>query len=422
MTEPRTSAAHAKASGTFDLADLTQWARRTPTPKAFVMAPFIPRDDVVILTGDGGTNKSTAALQISACAAAGRKFLGMAVAPATALYITAEDDSRENHWRLAGIARAIGTTIGELAGKLHIVSLRGRMNNELATFDHDGTLRTTPSFALLRATIEATGATLVTLDNVAHLFAGNENDRGHVTAFINLLYKLCGELGVTILLIAHRNKTGDSYSGSTAWLNAVRSQVMLERSDQDDADARRMSLGKANYARAGEEVDFRWHDFALVRDSDLSAELAATARSRAEDEAFMRCLTVATEKKRSVSHNPGSNYAPNVFAAMPEGKKINQKAYRAAMERLLHTGRIALDQPLWKGPNRNMKQGIKAVEICTDPPAPTPCTDPHETRTIPARPNPPIPTVIEGAASAAAPSPLLGRNGAVNPPPLKGAD
>lgn len=339
-----TAKALERALETFPLADLELWARVPPTPKAFIMAPFIPRDDVVIITGDGGTNKSTAALQISACAAAGRQFLGMDVAPVPALYVTAEDDNRENHWRLAGVARAIGTSIGAMAGKLHVVSLRGRMNNELATFDHDGTLRAAPAFALLRATIEATGAKLVTLDNVAHLFAGNENDRGQVTAFINLLYKLCGDLGVTILLIAHRNKSGDSYSGSTAWLNAVRSQVLLERSDEHDSDARRMSLGKANYARAGESVDFRWHDFALVRDSDLppemAKEIAANAKASADNETFLRCLAQRTAERRHVSEKVGANYAPKVFATMAEAKGVKKERLVEAMDRLFRIGAI----------------------------------------------------------------------------------
>ncbi|MGE0775201.1 MAG: AAA family ATPase [Sphingomonadaceae bacterium] len=370
---------------TFELADLALWARTTPTPKAFVMAPFIPREDVVIVTGDGGTNKSTLALQISACAAAGKQMLGMDVTPGPALYVTAEDDDRENHWRLVKIAQTIGTTLHALAGRLHIVSLRGRLNNEIATFDNDGKLRPAPAYRLLRATIVKTGAKLVTLDNVAHLFAGNENDRSQVTAFINLLYRLCGDLGVTILLIAHRNKVGDSYSGSTAWLNAVRSQILMERSDEADPDIRRLSLGKANYARQGEELAFRWHDFALVRDEDLPAgvanQLAATARATAENAAFMRCLAAAFENKRAVSHNPGSNYAPKVFAAMAEGKAHNEKAFAQAMERLLYLGQIELDAPLWRGPNRVMKQGIKAAETAPTPlhapPAPT-CTKPAE--------------------------------------------
>ena len=385
----------------FDLADLTQWARTVPTPKAFFMAPFIPREDVVIVTGDGGTNKSTLALQLSACAVAGKRMLGLDVAAGPALYVTAEDDNRENHWRLFKIAAAIGTTIEQLAPRLHIVSLRGKLNNEIATFDHEGKLQPTPTYRLLRATIQQTGATLLTLDNVAHLFAGNENDRSQVTAFINLLYQLCGDFGVTILLIAHRNKVGDSYSGSTAWLNAVRSQVLLERGEEGDPDSRRLSLGKANYARPGEQVNFRWHDFALKQDSDLPpsavAEIREAAGFAAENMAFLRCLEKATADQRSVSHVKGSNYAPTIFAGMIEAGGVKQPAFARAMERLIHLRTISLDRPLGQGQNRHWKHGIKLTSECANPPAPTPCADPRQ---------PPSQVVDVAAPALRAPTPL----------------
>lgn len=334
-----------EAPQAFDLADLNAWAATAPTPKAFVMAPFIPRDDVVIITGDGGTNKSTLALQVSACAAAGRQFLGLDVAPGPALYITAEDDQRENHWRLTKIATIIGTTLNALAGRLFVASLRGRLNNELATFDADGKLRPSPAFLMLRQTIISTGAKLVTLDNVAHLYAGNENDRGQVTAFINLLYQLCGDLGVTVLLIAHRNKSGDSYSGSTAWLNAVRSQVLLERSNEHDADERSMSLGKANYARAGETAIFRWHDFALIRNDDLPpeqrSEIAANVKAASDNAIFLACLTERNGQRRQVSEKPtAANYAPKQFEGMPQAKGLSKKRLIDAMDRLYRAGAI----------------------------------------------------------------------------------
>lgn len=347
---------------TFELADLALWARTQPTPKAFVMPPFIPRDDVVIITGDGGTNKSTLALQVSACAAAGKQFLGMDVTPGPALYLTAEDDNRENHWRLAKIAQAIGTTIADLVGRLHIVSLRGRLNNELATFDSEGKLRPASAYATLRATIEKTGAKLLTLDNVAHLFAGNENDRSEVTAFINLLYSLCTDLGVTILLIAHRNKAGDTYSGSTAWLNAVRSQLLIARSDENDADVRTLSLGKANYARQGEEITFRWHDFALVRNSDLSpnvaAEIAAIARENGDNTIFLACLAERIKQRRAVSEKHSPTYAPTEFAKMSESKGIGKARLDRAMDRLFRLGRIERGE-LWKGDDRKPVFGLR---------------------------------------------------------------
>ncbi|TKD52059.1 AAA family ATPase [Sphingomonas baiyangensis] len=395
---------------TFDIADLSAWAATAPTPKAFVMAPFIPRDEVVIITGDGGANKSTLALQISACAAAGRPMLGMDVAPGPALYVTAEDDQRENHWRLAKIADAIGTTLPALAGKLHVVSLRGRLNNELATFDGAGTLRATPAYAMLRATIKATGAKLVTLDNVAHLFAGNENDRGQVTAFINLLYRLCGDLGVTILLIAHRNKAGDSFSGSTAWLNAVRSQVLLERTDEHDPDARALSLGKANYARAGEPVAFRWHDFALVRDEDLPksvrAEIESVARDSKVNSLFVELLDKTRDERRAVSASRAArNYAPRVFEAMTGAKGTKAAAFEAALERLLHLGEIVAEGRVFQRQNRQWVTGITRAEgaptiapTMHQPDAPERTNQHHQ----PAPCTHPISKDIPGAATRAA--------------------
>ncbi len=310
-------------SETFPIADLSAWAQLEPEPKRFAMTGVIPEGEVTLFTGPGGTNKSTFGLQLCACSAAARPMLGVDVQPGPALYVTAEDEDRENHWRLRKIASAIGTTLNGLAGKLSVVSLRGRLNNELATFDVEGRLRPAPAFALLRETIKAAAARLIVLDNVGHLYIGNENDRGQVTAFVNLLYQLCRELGVTIVLIAHPNKAGDSYSGSTAWLNAVRSQIVLSRPDDGmDPDARVLTLGKANYARPDQQLTFRWHDFALVRDEDLSpdkrAELAAIIRTNIENAAFLACLAERTSQGegRQVGPNSGPNYAPSQFEGM----------------------------------------------------------------------------------------------------------
>ncbi len=352
-----------RLSETFPIADLSAWAQIEPEPKRFVMTGVIPESEVTLFTGGGGTNKSTFGLQLCACSAAAHAMLGVEVQPARALYVTAEDEDRENHWRLLKIARAIGTTLEELCGKLSVVSLRGRLNNELATFDAEGRLRPSPSFTLLRETIKAAAAKLIVLDNVGHLYIGNENDRGQVTAFVNLLYQLCRELGVTIVLIAHPNKAGDSYSGSTAWLNAVRSQIVLARpEDGMDPDARVLTLGKANYARPDQQLAFRWHDFALVRDEDLTpdrrAEVAAIARDNGDDAVFLRCLAERTRQRRNVSERSGRNLAPVVFAKMPEAKGMSKERLERAMDRLFRTSRIERAE-LWRGDDRKPVFGLR---------------------------------------------------------------
>lgn len=401
----------APAAETFAVADLGAWATIQPTPKPFIMAGFVPARELTLATGAGGANKSTFGQQLATCCAAGVPMLGIDVMQGPALYITAEDDDDRLHWMQTHICRALAVDMAGMAGKLHLVSLRGRLGNELATFDAEGKLRPAPSFQLLKATIEQTGSSLVVLDNAAHLFAGNENDRQQVTAFVNLLYSLCRDLGVTIILVAHSNKAGDSYSGSTAWLNAVRSQIVLQRPEGAiDPDERLLTLGKANYARQGEELRFRWHEFALVRDEDLPAdlrqEMAATVQASHDNDVFLRCLDVRNGQERAVSENAASakTYAPKVFAEMPESKGVGIKRLEAAMDRLFRTGSIERGF-LWRE-DRKDKFGLRRpcadpAGECADPradPAPTRCADPAFTPRQPRAHTHPISKDIPGAA------------------------
>ncbi|WP_313393553.1 AAA family ATPase [Sphingobium yanoikuyae] len=402
----------APAAETFAVADLGAWATIQPTPKAFIMAGFVPARELTLATGAGGANKSTFGQQLATCCAAGVPMLGIDVMQGPALYITAEDDDDRLHWMQTHICRALAVDMASMAGKLHLVSLRGRLGNELATFDAEGKLRPAPSFQLLKATIEQTGSSLVVLDNAAHLFAGNENDRQQVTAFVNLLYSLCRDLGVTIILVAHSNKAGDSYSGSTAWLNAVRSQIVLQRPEGAiDPDERLLTLGKANYARQGEELRFRWHEFALRLDRELPddtrAQLADAAASAGANAAFLECLRAraAQGEGRGVGPNTGPNYAPSQFEGMPEAKGFTRMQLKAAMDRLFHLGRIETYQFENKGKGRHVTLLRELPEPPRTPSRTAPehssRTPPNDTRTHP--PHTPYTTYRGAASQAAAP-------------------
>lgn len=103
--------------------------------------------------------------------------------------------------------------------------------------------------------------------------------------------------------------------------------------------------GKANHARNGERLTFRWHQWAFVLEDDLPsdtrAEMAEIIAANGGNAAFMRCLSERNRQRRQVSEKPtAQNYAPKQFAKMPEAKGFNVRELEAAMDRLFRTGVI----------------------------------------------------------------------------------
>lgn len=354
------------AAGRLQPMDLTALSKFEPAPKAFTVPKIAPAGEVTLFTGPGAVGKSLLAQQICSAIAAGRSTIGLALDRAPAIYLTCEDDPDQLHWRQAHICKALGVKMTDLDRMLHLVSLRGEPDNAIAHFTPDGRLTPAPLYGRLAQLIKDTGARLVGLDNVAHLFGGNENDRNQVTQFVNLLNRLAGKTAAAILLLGHPNKAGASYSGSTAWLNAVRSQVFMARPDDDaaDQDQRTLSINKPNYTRAGEGLQFRWHEWAFVLDEDIPAEeravLDESTRIAGDSAIFLACLAERTQQRRAVSEKRSSSFAPTVFAKMPEGRIIGKDRLEAAMEQLFRLGRIERAQ-LWAGTDRKPVHGLRSV-------------------------------------------------------------
>lgn len=364
--------------------DVASWQGREPSPPQFVVTGWLPAGQVIYLTGKGASGKSLLGQQLCSCVALQHRFLGQPTIRGVTLYITCEDDTNELHRRQFAICGALGVTAAALARQMGVVSLVGMTGTELATFAHNHQLSPTPAFEWLKRTIHLMGAALVVLDNVAHFFSGDENNRHEVAAFVGLLNSLALETGAAIVLIGHPNKSGADYSGSTAWENQVRTRLYLEIPSPDgkiaDYDARILTRAKANQARAGDHIAFRWQNHAFVSESELSSDvcaaIAANIRASAENAAFFNCLEAATKQRRSVSHHKGTNYAPAVFAKMPEVGPYNRIDMERALERLFHTGEIAADQFLWNDNYRKPKHGLKATQTCGDHGAATTCGEP----------------------------------------------
>ncbi len=329
--------------------DLDALASRKARPRGFTIEHFVPDRELTLFTGSGGVGKSLFGQQMATASAAGLgSNLGLRVADCPALYLTCEDCPEELHYRQDAICKALDVPMASLAGKLHLVSLRGELDNELATFERDATMQVGPGYERLRAKIDATRAGLAFVDNVAHLFVGDENNRAQVTQFVNLLNRLAGQTGAAIVLLGHPPKSGATFSGSTAWVNAVRSQFCIDWVTEGknkvvtDRNARVIRSEKANYARTGKRNRFRWYNGAFVRDEELPRADADRLLAETGDETFLACLRARNEQGdgRQVGPSPGPNYAPSQFEGMPEAKGMKRADLKKAMERLFAAKKI----------------------------------------------------------------------------------
>jgi hypothetical protein len=400
--------------------DLAALAVEQPAAPEFAISRIAPAGEVTLFPAPGSAGKSLLAQMLSTAGAAEVPCLRLDIAPGPTIYATCEEAAGQVHWRQVHICRALGVDMASLAGKLHLVSLRGELGNELCTFSSDGRLTPSATYRRLVKTVAESGAKLIFLDNLAHFYTGNENDRGEVTRFVNLLNRLAGETGAAIVLLGHPNKAGDDWSGSTAWLNAVRSAITM---DHDlDTDVRTLRVIKSNYDRKGEVCRFVWRDWAFVLEDDLPADEAAALResvqAAADNKIFLACLRERIKQRRAVSEKRSPTFAPTEFAKMPESKGIGKERLEKALDRLFRIGAIERGF-LWvdKGERRpvhgiretagnggdNAENGASNGASNTVRQTPTTVAKSAENRASNAREIHTIPTVYTGAALEAAP-------------------
>lgn len=296
--------------------------------------------------GDGGTGKSLLALQAVAAVATGSPFLGQKIErPGPVCVIAAEDELDELHRRFADICRESDIAMADL-DNLFIRSVAGE-DSMLAEATRNGSLKATEFYKRLERVLSERQYSLLVLDTLSHLMAGNENDKNHAT----LLKHLAIKHNCAVLLLAHPSmngmNTGTGTSGNTGWSNAARSRLYLERiknkdGEEEDTDARVLRTMKSNYGPTGGEIRMTWQRGIFVADAELSDDDEGSRPP--SDDLFLELLDTYTEQNRYVSPNRSSSYAPTLFEEHPKAKarKAHKHTFAAAMERLLASGDIII--------------------------------------------------------------------------------
>ena len=240
-----------------NIVDLDALDRALPAlPQDWVDA-LIPAKVVTLLGGHGGTGKSALALLIGAHIACGIPFAGRAVRPGKVLFISCEDDEGRLLHRLVQIRSNLSLNTATLKANLQLIDLTQEDPTLYQEDAHTG--HTTPRYDWLARQIAEFAADVVIVDNVSDAFAANENSRPMVRAFIRSMSKLIQGRGGAVLLLAHIDKAaarggsnGESYSGSTAWNNSVRSRLAVTGPDFT------LSHEKANYSEKAPPIPLHW--------------------------------------------------------------------------------------------------------------------------------------------------------------------
>lgn len=325
---------------------------------------LVPHRTVTVLSGDGGTGKSLIATQLGVATAARRRWLGRDVEPGRVAYFCCEDDLDEVHRRLANIVRELMLEPDALQD-FTIMPMAGR-DALLGHPKRGDVLQATKLFEVLKGRLKSLRPRLLILDNLADIFGGDENARGLARQFVSLIRGLAIDLDCTVMMLSHPSlsgmASGRGASGSTAWVNSVRSWLYLERVRGDDGaevdeDIRSLKTTKANYGRTGGQITVRWQNGVFAHAEEATEIWIEKAAAMAKAEAiFIELLRAYENQGRHVSDKKGPNYAPAIFAAEERAKGFTSNALMDAMNRLFNANRISL---------KTVGKGTRAKDVLT---------------------------------------------------------
>lgn len=331
-------------------ARLLNWkslAGRDPPPRSWVIQDWLSQG-TTLLSGPGGAGKTLIAQTLATCLAIQRPFLGPSAAQLRPLVWACEDEHDELWRRQADICRWLEVGIGDLPADLMIESRQGQDN--ALTFKLYGALQWTPLFERLKEQINDLHINVFFLDNIGQTFAGDENDRHHVTAFVNGLLGLCAN-PIAIVMLGHPAKqAGSEYSGSTAWQNSVRMRWYLgdklpdqpqEDEEKADPSVRFLAKRKTNYS------SHDWRKLEWASGLYVPVAMAATTApivgftAQAAETCVVDALKIFGERgMRCTPSRASSDYLPKLILQANKSRDLSRVELDRALVRLRAAGKI----------------------------------------------------------------------------------
>lgn len=328
-----------------------------------------------LFAGPGGAGKTLVAQSIGTALALGKSFIDVVEAPQRVLYWACEDDHDEIWRRQLAICAHFGLTLPELEDRFILEPRLGRENS--LSVQSFGAHVWTPLYGELKAQANDYAADILFLDNIGQIFGGSENDRHHVTEFVNGLVGLVTGRPFAVVILGHPSKAaGAEYSGSTAWENAVRMRWYLGASlpDQPPDETRAAEDGvrylakrKTNYSIR----DFRkliWQDGLYVPEAplgEIAASFTTGMRESGSERAMIHALKIfMTTGIRTTAGHRSPDYLPRQMIESKLAVDYTMRELGAALMRLRLAAKI-IEAPFGAYGNRSPKMGLSLAPTTT---------------------------------------------------------
>jgi RecA-family ATPase len=331
--------------------------RGDPPGRRWAIKGWLGFGHVTLLVGQGGIGKSLLAQALASSLSIGKPFIDEIEGRLTCLAWHCEDDHDELWRRERRIAEWLNVPLTDFDESLILIPRAGE-DNCLVSGEF-GKLLISPLISELEQQAQDYRADVVILDNVGQLYQANENQRGMVTSFLNLLTGILP--GKAILLLAHPSRGINSeFSGSSAWENTARSRWYLgatmpgEPQDEEPSeDVRYLGRRKANYS-AKDTRRFQYRNGVLIPDDpDADQGIIGYAKREKAESVVMRAVqTFYIRQLRTVAGSRSSDWIVRkiIEADMQEG--VGKGELSKALARLQKDGKV-VEQPFGKGKDRH---------------------------------------------------------------------
>lgn len=310
----------------FEEVDLSNLATLAQEPQKWFWQDYMPAGHVTLLGGHGGAGKSVFGLMLAASIAAGERFLGKPTFRARVLFFSAEDPKQMVLQRLAKICKTLMLDADLVRERLRVLDATDA--DAPALFHETRPLgirtgATTAAYQALREYVDANEVDVLIVDNASDVYDGDEINRAMVRAFVRSLARLVRKRGGAVLLLAHVDKATsrngsastntESYSGSTAWHNSVRSRLFLLATGDKRFELQHQ---KSQFGLMQEPLALLWPEGGLLQPASASMPVGVPSRQPALDERDTRSLLALiheyTGRGEFVSTSPAANGRSNV--------------------------------------------------------------------------------------------------------------